>query len=284
MPNVLRRAAVVAVAVAAASMAAVSVPAAHASTTQAADSECNGLPIVYLVHGIAQGPTVANPQLSQSPELSSFVTDLGDTDDTSFNYTRVLYPAASRFNVAVTWDTYMNDGERNLQSDITQGNDGTCRGDEHIALVGYSMGAWVVDKWLQQHRSEWSEVTAVTLFGDPCWTSSGGNEGLTRLFLGSYGCPPSKDYPYPAARSSVPFPVLSYTLNKDPVSGYGFHGGQLSLPPIVFANREVQLAAAAACLSPVTCPHLDYQNGWIGAGAVQDGANIVAAGFAKYGF
>lgn len=282
MPNFLRRAAV-AVAAVAASMAAVSVPAAYASTTQAADSECNGLPVVYLVHGIAQGPTAAHPQLSQSPELSSFVTDLSDTDDTSFIRQPVIYPAASRLNLVATWDTYMNDGERNLQSAITYGNDRTCRGDEHIALVGYSMGAWVIDKWLQQHRNEWSEVTAVTLFGDPCWTSSGGNEGLTRLFLGSYGCPPGKDYPFPAARSSVPFPVLSYTLNKDPVSGYGFHGGQPSLPPNVFANREKQLAAAIACISPVFCPHLDYQNGWIGAVDVQDGANLVADIFAEYG-
>jgi hypothetical protein len=239
-------------------------------------SACRTYPIVYLVHGIGQGPTVSHPQLSQSPTLYTFATDLRDT--TSFTARPVPYPAADGFNLVATWDTYMNDGVRNLQSDITQGNNSTCAGYRHIALVGYSMGAWVIDKWLQQHKSEWNEVTAVTLFGDPCWTSPKYNEGLTRLFLADYGCPPAKDYPYPAARSSVPFPIFSYTLNKDPVSGQGFSGSFTTL------NADRQLASAIACLSPVTCPHLDYQTGWIGAGAVQDGANIVAAAFGRYGF
>ena len=234
-------------------------------------------PIVYYVHGIGQGPTVSHPQLSQSAELSTFDQDLSETIG-NWTYTAkpVLYPAADGFNLLGTWDTYMNDGVRNLQSDITQGNSSTCSGDRHIALVGYSMGAWVVDKWLQQHKNEWNEVTAVALYGDPCWISSGHNEGLTRLFLLSYGCPPSKDYPDPAAKSSVPFPVESKTLNLDPVSGDGFHGGLGDL-------REVQLAAAIACVSARTCPHLDYQYGYSGAALVNDGATLVADQLEKYG-
>jgi hypothetical protein len=278
MPNVLRRAAVVFAAAAAACTAAVSVPAAHASTTSATEAECNDLPIVYLVHGMNEGPTVSHPQLSQSPTLQSFVDDMNE--DTPGNYYSpsyyaqpVVYPAASRLNVGATWDTYMNDGERNLQSAITSWNNRTCSGYRHIALVGYSMGAWVIDKWLKDHKSEWGEVKAVTLFGDPCWTKPKYNEGLTQLFLFGYGCPSTTHYPYPAASSSVPFPIGSYTLNKDPVSGQGFSGG------LTVLNADRQFASAAACLSPVTCPHLDYQNGWIGEGLVETGAEFVALHF-----
>lgn len=244
---------------------------------------CKTLPIVYYVHGIWQGPTVSHPQLNQSATLNTFNQDLGSMiSGTRYTAKPVAYPAADGFNVGVTWDTYMNDGVRNLQSDITQGNNSTCSGDQHIALVGYSMGAWVVDKWLQQHKNEWGEVTAVTLFGDPCWTSSGHNEGLTRLFLLNYGCPPGGDYPYPAAKSSVPFTVKSYTLNKDPVSGDGFHGGQLSLPPNVLANQKAQLASAIACVSARICPHLRYESGQSGAGLVKEGATVVATALGKY--
>jgi hypothetical protein len=231
------------------------------------------------VHGIEEGPTVAHPQLSQSPTLTTFDQDLSGLID-SYTYTAkpVPYLAASRYNLVGTWVTYMNDGVRNLQSAITQGNNSTCSGDRHIALVGYRMGAWVVDKWLQQHKNDWNEVTAVTLFGDPCWTSSGDNEGLTRLWLRSYGCPPSKDYPYPAAKFNVPFPVLSKTLNLDPVSGQGFQGGGVHL-----ANRAAQLAAAGGRFEPALCPHLDYQLGYSGAGLVDQGATLVANQLKKYG-
>ncbi|MGH3252930.1 MAG: cutinase family protein [Trebonia sp.] len=241
--------------------------------------KCSTKPVVYYVHGIGQGPTVSHPQLSQSATLDTFNQDLGETIY-SYTYTAkpVLYPAADGFNLLGTWDTYMNDGVRNLQSAITRGNNATCAANRHIVLVGYSMGAWVIDKWLQQHKSNWKEVAAVALYGDPCWTSSGDNEGLTRLSLLSYGCPPGKDYPAPAAKSSVPFPIRSYSLNKDPVSGQGFQGGGAHL-----ANRAKQLAAAGVCLSSRTCPHLDYQLGYSGATLVEEGATFVAGQLHKYG-
>jgi Cutinase len=267
MPNVLRRAAVIIAATAC--TAGVSVSAAHASTTTAS-AKCNNVPVVYLVHGIEQGPTVSAPQLSRSPELESFVDDMDEDEDAPrFAWQTVAYPAASVFNLVATWDTYMNDGERNLQAEITSWNNRTCAGDRHIALVGYSMGAWVIDKWIIDHKSEWGEVKAVSLFGDPCWTSPKYNAGLTRLYLASYGCPSTKYYPYPAARSSVPFPISSYSLNKDPISGQGFSAH------LTVLNLDNQLASALACFDTATCPHLDYQNGQIGADAVESGAGFV---------
>jgi pimeloyl-ACP methyl ester carboxylesterase len=242
----------------------VSVPTAHASTME----ECNDVPVIYFVHGIEEGPNVAHPQLSQSPTLETFADDLRGSTGISYRTVADVYPAASVFNIPGTWDTYMNDGERNLQSDITYWNDHTCSGERQIALVGYSMGAWVIDKWLKDNPAEWYEVSSVVLFGDPCWVR-GYNEGLTRLFLFDYGCGPTQDYPYPAAR--VPFPIYSFSLNKDPVSGQGFSGG------LTVLNADRQLASAVACISPVTCPHLDYQAGWAGAEAVEDGASFVAS-------
>lgn len=273
MPDVLRL-----VAVAAALTVAVCVPAvASAATATAATStatNCNDLPIVYLVHGINQGPTVSNPQITQSPTLLSFRNDLeSDTDIPGFKWWVIEYPAASGFNVVATWDTYMNDGERNLQSNITSWNKRTCSGDRHIALVGYSMGAWVIDKWLQDHKSEWGEVKAVTLYGDPCWHNSHFNYGLTRLFLDSYGCGPASTYPYPEAKAQVPFPIVSYSLNLDPVSGDGYQGS------FSVANTAAQGQAALTCWTGLLCPHLDYQTGKIGSGDVYDGASLVAKQF-----
>ena len=52
---------------------------------------------------------------------------------------------------------------------------------DKVALVGYSMGAWVINKWLADHPREWSMIKAVVFYGDPCW-SHGSDVGLARGF------------------------------------------------------------------------------------------------------
>jgi hypothetical protein len=274
MPNVLRRAAVAFAA--AACTVAVSMPAANASSAKAAAAECDGTQVVYAVHGIGQGPTVSHPNIKQSPTLYDFQQDLKKYDSDA-QVIPILYPAASSFNVGATWDTYVNDGERNLQPKITSHVNATCPQwrAKSVSLVGYSMGAWVINKWLNDHKSEWNLIDTVVLYGDPCWTSPGDNEGVTRLFLNNYGCMPGKYYPQPAAQ--VPFKVKTFSLGKDPVSGDGFRAGGNRLVPTVNARRNHQLAALIGCHG--SCSHLQYQTGKSGGWMVDNGAWLVGTRF-----
>jgi hypothetical protein len=137
---------------------------------------------------------------------------------------------------------------------------------DKIALVGYSMGAWVINLWLTDHHSEWSKIKAVVLYGDPCWRGGFFDEGLARLFALSYGCMPFSYYPYPEASAQVPFQVQTYSAVHDPVSGEGWHGG---LPNVA----QEQLLAAILCTNPATCSHLDYT----GSTAIYQGARFVVS-------
>ena len=98
---------------------------------------------------------------------------------------------------------------------------------DKIALVGYSMGAWVINKWIVDHPLEWDMIKAVVLYGDPCKVN-GKDKGLVREFAASYGCMPAKDYPYPlpGGTTAVPFPVQSWTMPRDPVTGAGWAGNK----------------------------------------------------------
>jgi hypothetical protein len=125
------------------------------------------------------------------------------------------------------------------------------------------MGAWVINKWIVDHPSEWNLVRAVVLYGDPCYSFMG-EQGLSRELAASYGCMPANYYPYPAwiGTGTIPFGVQSYALPLDPVTGVGWVG-----------NPSGQLYAAANCSSPATCSHLDYT----GSGDMQLGAKFVAS-------
>ena len=123
---------------------------------------------------------------------------------------------------------------------------------DKIALVGYSMGAWVINKWIVDHPLEWDMIKAVVLYGDPCKVN-GKDKGLVREFAASYGCVPAKDYPYPlpGGTTAVPFPVQSWTMPRDPVAGAGW-AGKTQRPDqsggALHQRRDVQ-------------DHLDYTGG-----------------------
>lgn len=265
MPNVLRRAAV-AVAAAAALTVAVSVPAAHANTIKTAAESCDDSPIIFGLHGVNEGPS--STVKTESPTLQSFNSDLEDDSDEELALTSVPYPTVytNQWRSVASMLTVLNIGEVDLQADINAYINRTCSQDRKIALVGFSFGAWIINDWMMNHKSEWGDIKAVTLFGDPCWRSGLTNEGLVRLFGSGIACTPFLFYPYPSAHT--PFKAVSYSLKLDPVSGESWNGAANA------AFGAAQLAAALVCKpAGKICPHLDYP----GTPTVNDGAELVVS-------
>jgi hypothetical protein len=265
MPNVLRRAAV-AVAAAAVLTMAVSVPAAHANTIKTAAESCDNSPIVFGLHGVNEGPS--STITTVSPTLQSFDSDLKDDSGGKLALSRVPYPTVytNQWGSMASMLAVLNIGEADLQADINAYINRTCSQDRKIALVGFSFGAWIINDWMMNHKSEWGDIKAVTLFGDPCWRSGLTNEGLVRLFGFGIECTPSLLYPYPSAHT--PFKVVSYSLKLDPVSGESWNGAANT------AFKAAQLAAALVCKpAGKVCPHLDYP----GTPTVNDGAELVVS-------
>ena len=110
----------------------------------------------------------------------------------------------------------LQQGEEALQHAILSYPNGCSPAQDKIALVGYSMGAWVINDWIMQHSGEWNMIKAVVLYGDPCYVGGFFDQGLARLFAYSIGCMPSSDYPYPAGSAHVPFQVKAYSLAPRP--------------------------------------------------------------------
>jgi hypothetical protein len=58
-----------------------------------------------------------------------------------------------------------------------------CKDDPKIVLVGYSLGAWVINYWLSQPENKdlLKYITAVELYGDPAWSHNGYAGLVSRL-------------------------------------------------------------------------------------------------------
>jgi hypothetical protein len=200
---------------------------------------------------MAEGPSDTISTIS--PEITSFDTDQNAISGAVLN-SPVSYPTVYPNLWSVLLKTYdaITTGEGTLDADIKSYTAGCSASQDKIALVGYSMGAWVINKWIMDHPLERFMIKAVVLFGDPCWVS-GNDEGLVRRWADGYGCMPAADYPYPipGGTTANPFPVHSWTMPNDPVSGDGWGGN----------TRDAQLSAAENCTNGTTCSHLDYTGG-----------------------
>lgn len=241
-------------------------PASAATARPGATKSCT-IPVFFGLHGMKEGPGgggIGGPGISTlSPELSSFDNDQNAISGAVLIYPvsyTVVYPTGE--SIATTLFPALSSGEDALQNDILSYSKGCSLSEDKIALVGYSMGAWVINKWITDHPTEWGLIRAVVLYGDPC-RASGKDKGLAR-YLGSYGCMPAKDYPYPlpGGTTAVPFGMQSWSAYRDPVSGWGWGG-----------NESAQVKAAYDCNNPKTCTHLDYT----GSTAIRDGAQFVVS-------
>lgn len=142
---------------------------------------------------------------------------------------------------------------RDLVREVTQARN-TCP-DRQIALVGYSLGAWIVDDYLAGQSAGFRQRTlsAVVLYGDPEWPSPAPG-GLAREF-GHVNIDPYKP-------TGLRGRFMSMCLRHDFVCNVSHESG---------ATRMQEMAACAIGLS--NCAHRRYQVD----GATERGADALFA-------
>lgn len=240
----------------------------------ARSSSCDTTPVFFGLHGMGEGPSPTKPK---QKDWSKLILDFDQAQNNisgavlvaPVSYTTVTAKNLNILKIRRSSGPLANavqNGENNLQSRLTSYTKGCAVSQDKVALVGYSMGAWVINKWLADHPREWSMIKAVVFYGDPCW-SHGSDVGLARGF-GATGCGPKGYYPYPAPAAKVPFKVESWCAQRDPVCGQGWNAKR----NFVFLDDE--LAAAVGCAFHY-CHHYDYTLGGPNNYAIKSGAQFV---------
>ncbi|MET7927036.1 cutinase family protein [Streptomyces sp. NPDC005349] len=115
-----------------------------------------------------------------------------------------------------------------------------------FVLVGYSLGAWVVDRFLLTDSRRQPLVLAAQLYGDPQWNVPGKGQGLA-VILG-HGL--RTHYP--------PFPDRVHSLcnHRDPICGTGYPAGTRDLRPrLVNVPKEAKCPGHTHCYSDKSTTH-----------------------------
>ncbi|MFH8394269.1 cutinase family protein [Streptomyces sp. NPDC018036] len=108
-----------------------------------------------------------------------------------------------------------------------------------FVLAGYSLGAWVVDKFLLTDSRRRPQVLAAQLYGDPQWNEPGNEQGLA-VILGRRlrtGYPPFADR------------VQSLCNHRDPICGTGYRAGTLDLTRRIADTLNVKCPGSPHCYS-----------------------------------
>jgi Cutinase len=231
-------------------------PAAHAGFTPATTSAgCPPAEIIG-VHGSGEGPS--NTDGTDSPEIkATFAAFAADEQKLGEQGARLQYYAYPTITFAaylpVNWPT-LRTTIKDYADELGTGLDRFSRScpDTPISLVGYSVGALLINDMLGSRSHEWNDIDAVEFYGDPCWYHPHADyRGLAQYAATAglrLGCFPENAYPYPlVSRARVHFLVQSLCDNKDPVCGKGW-------PPY---EIDGQIIAAALCAA-YKCPHRSY--------------------------
>jgi Cutinase len=280
------RSVLLALAVAALAATAVTGAAVPASAARAANPYCN-VPVFFGLHGMGEGPPTST-NVGLSPELTGFdekqnaithgadyaalvpYTVVGVTDlDLLPSFSGVAYDVATLVSAVQNGEAALDQAFKNYIS-------GCQINQLKIALVGHSMGAWVINKWLHDNPGEWIFIKAVVLYGDPCWVH-GADSGLVRTagiagVAGLLGCMDASTYPYPAATPvyTPHFKSESWCVGGDPVCGGGYK-----------ANLAAQVGASIVCgFTDTACAHNWYRIGEPAESTLQNGAQFMVDEFA----
>jgi Cutinase len=244
-------------------------PAAHGALTPAAASAACPAAEIIGVHGTGEGPSSTDS--TDSPEIkatfAAFAADEQKLNEHGARLEYYSYPTVSFSDyLPANWPTLgatIDDDAAQLETELKSFSS-SCP-DTPISLVGYSLGALLINDMLGSYDNEWNHIDAVELYGDPCWYNPhGGYRGLAQYAAAAgirLGCFPQKAYPYRlVSPAGFPFAVQSLCISGDPICGQGW-------PPQAIGGQII-----AATLCPLDrCPHLDYS----GVSA-DDGANFLA--------
>jgi hypothetical protein len=238
------------------SLVALTVPATLTGMAVPAEAACPAA-IVIGLHGVGEGPSSAN-SATIAATFKDFQADVTAAGNPSSSYILdpFTYPPVpvSDFNSVAGLKHLANTLDNTVLALATQIIDlkAACP-SASIELVGYSLGAWIIQMTLQ-NTDLWSDVKAVEYYGDPCWYNpSGGYVGLVRFTPNdgaSLGCPDRSAYPY--EDQPPPFPAQSLCFGGDPICGQGLN------PSKSPANIIARFAAAQACTRKNHCTHYDY--------------------------
>jgi hypothetical protein len=217
------------------------------------------------VHGTSEGPSSTDP--NDSPEIkatfSAFTAVERKLGQHGARLEYYPYPTlgfadylpADWPELAIAIDGYADELEAELES-FSHACPGT-----PISLVGYSLGALLINNLLSFHDTEWSFIDAVQLYGDPCWRNPHAHyRGLAQYAAQAgfrLGCLPGNFSPHPLASAVSPhFAAQSLCQGRDPVCGQGWPSYQVA----------GQVIDAALC-GLDKCPHLSYPGTAAGHGA-----------------
>jgi hypothetical protein len=231
-------------------------PAAYAALTPAtASAGCPAAEIIG-VHGTSEGPSGTDS--ADSPEIkatfAAFAPDEQKLGEYGARLEYYAYPTVTFAGyLPVNWPalrTTIDEYAGELQAELESFSH-SCP-DTPISLVGYSLGALLINNMLSSYSGEWNFIDAVELYGDPCWYNPHGDyRGLARYAATvglRLGCFPKNAYPYPlVSPAGFKFHVQSLCTDKDPICGQGW-------PPYEIGG---QIIAAALC-GLDRCPHLSY--------------------------
>jgi hypothetical protein len=250
-------------------------PTTHAGLTPATTSaDCPPAEIIG-VHGTGEGPS--NTNRTDSPEIKAtfkaLATDEQKLGDHGARLQYYAYPTVtSAAYLPVNWptlritvDEYAGELEAELESFSH-----SCP-DTPISLVGYSLGALLINDMLSSYSHERNHLDAVEFYGDPCWYNPHGDDRSLGRYAATaglrLGCFPENAYPYPlVSRDGFHFHVQSLCNHKDPICGQGW--------PLY--EIDGQIIAAALC-AVYNCPHRSY----VGA-ATNYGAEFLAENAFKH--
>ncbi|MDQ0718730.1 hypothetical protein QFZ55_008182 [Streptomyces luteogriseus] len=108
-----------------------------------------------------------------------------------------------------------------------------------FVLAGYSLGAWVADRFLLTDSRRRSLVLAAQVYGDPQWSEPGKGQGLAVIL----GRGLRTSYPPSADRAQ------SLCHHRDPICGTGYRAGTLDLTRRITDALNVKCPGSPHCYS-----------------------------------
>jgi len=248
-----------------------------AGTAGNCNPSANNCPNVYFigVHGI--GEDAGSPELDETWQ----VFNANRPTDKTAHYISLAYHAPD----FKSWNDIANlivpaeqEGVQNLTVLIRKENNGILRNcpTQSIVLVGYSLGAWIVNDWLDKNMDIWPNIVAVELYGDPLWEHWVNDFGQNRLYAGLAQFVVPNSRPYEGDSPQGPLGITGRWQSRclpgvsgEPICGEGYSmlklGAEEQFEPVTnpsagqfgYIHPPNQALDAVNCVAD-NCPHLKY--------------------------
>jgi Putative serine esterase (DUF676) len=190
--------------------------------------------LIIGLHGVGEGPSPTDSKKSPTIQatFNAFAAEVKKlpNDGTSHSYRLqwFAYPTVPRSDLAPKSSLLKTVGTVDTAAtqlyNYISGQVAACS-DTLISVVGYSLGAWVVNVALTHHYYTAGLLNLVLTEGDPCWSNTrDGSAGLAQRAQEAgtpLGCLGADTYPYLTGFAN-PFTAQALCVNKDPVCGEGY--------------------------------------------------------------